>query len=223
MPITSFDGSTFVAYVDISGFKELMKEGERAWNALNLFYQIGFDSISESHGKVQGLFVSDSGILFSRDDDGPAVRLNTLLSVIRTINRTMLDSDYMLTTSIAYGEFRFHEKIEFPGIGKNPVYGNAFVQAFSDNASGSPKIEPGFCRLVRNNLPAEIISGIASNAPHNLLTFLADRSGDTRHIYFYWNVDDPVHIKDFEHQYTSAYSLKYAGMLKALKKGANAV
>lgn len=135
----------------------------------------------------------------------------------------MLDSDYMLTTSIAYGDFRFHEKIEFPGIGKNPVYGNAFVQAFSDNASGSPKIEPGFCRLVRNNLPAEINSGLANNLAHNLLTFLADRRGDTRHIYFYWNVDDPVQIEDFERQYASAYSLKYAGMLKALKKAANGV
>lgn len=30
MPISEFDGYTFVAFLDISGFKELMKQGNRA-------------------------------------------------------------------------------------------------------------------------------------------------------------------------------------------------
>jgi len=128
----------------------------------------------------------------------------------------------MLTTSIAYGSFKFQERIEFPGIDKNPIYGNAYVQAFSDNASGLPKIEPGLCRLVRDNLPPEITTPIGTHS-NQLLHLLAERRSDRRHLYFYWNLSRSSEIEAFEREYTNAYSLKYAGMLRALKRGANGV
>jgi len=222
MPIRQFEGATFVAFLDISGFKELMKDGERAWSALNVLYQEGYNSIRASQGTVEGLFVSDSGILFTRNDDIPSTMLNNLLKVVQKLNRRMLESNYMLTTSIAYGSFKFQERIEFPGIGKNPIYGNAYVQAFSDNASGLPRIEPGFCRLVRENLPPESTTPIGTSA-NGLLHLLAERRNDRRHLYFYWNLSRTSEIEAFEREYTNAYSLKYSGMLKALKRGANGV
>ena len=222
MPIKQFEGSTFVAFLDISGFKELMKDGDRAWNALDVLYQEGYNSIQASHGKVEGLFVSDSGILFTRNGDALPAMLTNLLRVVQRLNRRMLGSNYMLTTSIAYGSFKFQERIEFPGIDKNPIYGNAYVQAFSDNASGTPRIEPGFCRIVRENLPGEITSNVGTPADQ-LLHLLAERRSDRRHLYFYWNLSHRADIEAFEREYTNAYSLKYSGMLKALKRGANGV
>lgn len=222
MPIRQFEGTTFVAFLDISGFKELMKDGDRAWNALDVLYQQGYNSIQASQGKVEGLFVSDSGILFTRNGDPLPTMLNSLLRVVQSLNQRMLESNYMLTTSIAYGSFKFQERIEFPGIGKNPIYGNAYVQAFSDNASGLPRIEPGLCRIVRENLPTEIISNIDTSANH-LLHLLAERRSDKRHLYFYWNLSRRSEIEAFEREYTNAYSLKYSGMLKALKRGANGI
>ena len=148
--------------------------------------------------------------------------LESLLNVVKIINNKMLESDYMLTTSIAYGEFKYQERIEFPGIGKHPIYGNAYVQAFLDNASGLPKIEPGFCRILRKNLPQEIIVGSPqlNNSPFNMLS---ERKGDKNCIYFYWNLNAPRDIEKFESEYKNSYSLKFSGMLKALKHPLNAV
>jgi len=216
MPIRDFEGSTFVAFLDISGFKELMRIEEKAWFALDRLYQSGYDILKNSRS-VEGLFVSDSGILFVRDGDNLLNRFDALLKVIQQINRDMLEAGYLLTTSIAFGEFKYQERIEFPGIGKSPIYGNAYVQAYMDNSSGSPKIEPGFCRLVVQNLPRDF--SIEQN-DHNLpstLQFLRKRNGDKWHKYFYWNVNNPNSINDFEKEYTNSYQLKFEGMLKALR------
>ena len=34
MPVSNFDGRTFVAFTDVSGFKEMMKDDQRAIRAL---------------------------------------------------------------------------------------------------------------------------------------------------------------------------------------------
>jgi hypothetical protein len=71
MPISDFEGNTFIAFLDISGFKELMKDGKKAWKAIDRLYQYGYDLISENNKqndfRVEGLFVSDSGVLFVRN------------------------------------------------------------------------------------------------------------------------------------------------------------
>ena len=49
MPINNFDGETYVAYIDISGFKELMQDEERALRALDRLYQTGYDIIRDQN------------------------------------------------------------------------------------------------------------------------------------------------------------------------------
>ena len=79
----------------------------RATDALNQFYSEGYRALRKQN-KVEGLFVSDSGILFVKNTDGSITQqLHSLLSVIKKINIAMLQNDYMLTTSIAYGEFSY--------------------------------------------------------------------------------------------------------------------
>lgn len=60
MPIPDFDGSTFVAFTDISGFKQVMKEDQRAIRALARFYTCGFGVLRQDRS-VHGIFVSDCG------------------------------------------------------------------------------------------------------------------------------------------------------------------
>ncbi|HEC93403.1 MAG TPA: hypothetical protein ENI51_10495 [Candidatus Atribacteria bacterium] len=48
MPISNFNGRTFVAFIDISGFKQLMKDEKRAWKALDSFYNYGYEVIRRS-------------------------------------------------------------------------------------------------------------------------------------------------------------------------------
>jgi hypothetical protein len=206
MPIEDFNGDTFVAFTDISGFKELMKSDEIALEAIKHFYQSGFNVLREQNN-VEGFFVSDCGILFSRNGE-PEVKLQNLLNAVKLINERMIDHNYMLTTSISYGRFDYRGKIEFQGIEKNPIYGGAYVQAFLDNETGKPRIQPGQCRIVNQNLPAL-----------NLESFplLSNRLGDNKHIYYYWNINTLDEKDDFERKYNDSYALKYSGMLNALK------
>lgn len=209
MPVQNYSGQTFVAFLDISGFKELMKDDRKALEALKRLYQSGYDALRDADG-VEGFFVSDSGILFVRTGTSHE-RLRKILSVIKAINRQMLQGEYMLTTSIAYGHFDYHDKLEFDGIEKNPIYGYAYVQAFLDNETGKPKIQPGQCRLVLRNSPIDI------DFQHQDFELLKQKGNDNKHRYFYWNVNHLDEIEDFEEQYNDSYKLKYTGMLRALK------
>ncbi len=224
MPISNFKGETFVAFLDISGFKQLMKNEKRAWKAIDKLYQYGYDVIRENNRqnniRVEGLFVSDSGILFVRDCLDKKECIKVLLKVIRELNRRMLNHDFMLTTSIAYGHFKYQERLEIKGIEKNPIYGNAYVSAFLDNENGKPKIQPGQCRIIRENLPPDLIQFIDRRESNKdeILRMIQKRNNDSNHFYFYWMVEEPSEIEEFEKEYNDSYNLKYAGMLKALKR-----
>lgn len=209
MPVRNFSGQTFVAFLDISGFKDLMKDDRKALEALRRLYQAGYDALRTAND-VEGFFVSDSGVLFVRTGNNHE-KLTKILSVIKRINERMLDSDYLLTTSIAFGNFDYQGKIEFDGIEKNPIYGYAYVQAFLDNEAGHPKIQPGQCRLMLRNLPNDI------DFAHHDFSLLKQKGN--YHRYFYWNLNHHNRIENFEQEYNDSYKLKYTGMLKALKNG----
>lgn len=223
MPITNYDGETFVAYLDIAGFKELMKEEKEALKVLDKFYQSGYSLLrnQDTTYRIEGIFVSDCGVLFARMDNSATPcesgNLLTLLEKIKQINIKMRDSDYMVTTSIAYGRFRYQQRIEFEGINKNQIYGNAYVTAFLDNEKGKPRIQPGQCRIISKNLPASIADVIERSENNDFFKMIRKRGSDNEHYYYYWMINNPVEIKRFEQNYRNSYNSKYAGMLKALK------
>ncbi|AKB81141.1 hypothetical protein MSBR3_0563 [Methanosarcina barkeri 3] len=210
MPLDNFYGQTFVAFIDISGFKQLMKEG-RAEGALDIFYTAGYNNTNREIG---GIFVSDCGILFWGNDLSsssiPEKRhaLESLLSSIRNINHEMCHQDFILTTSIAYGYFSFQERIETAYIRKNPIYGDAYLNSFLDNENGTPKIQPGQCRIVTRDIPSEVLD----------FDFLKRRSSSDNHYYYYWMVNKENDIRRFEEDYKDSYNLKYGGMRQALQR-----
>ncbi|SDE86741.1 hypothetical protein SAMN05216464_110115 [Mucilaginibacter pineti] len=207
MPIRPFAGNTFVAFIDISGFKMMMKDNEVALRTLTQFYQAGYDTL-EINNNVQGFFVSDCGILFS-DSISFQEQIDGLLNAIKSINRRMLEHNVMLTTSIAYGHFNYTTKLEFEGIAKNPIYGQAYLSAYLDGATGTPKIEPGQCRIVLKDLP-EMQRNVLNSNP---LLLPKGRN----HLQYFWNVNEAEEIQHFEKKYADAYTRKYQGMLSALK------
>lgn len=220
MPLSSFEGNTFVAFVDISGFKELMKEN-KAWKALDKFYQLGYGILRDQNLqndaiKIEGLFVTDCGILFVRGDGSELEKLTVLLKTIEKVNREFMQDNYMLKVSIAYGYFKYEQRIEFQGIEKNPVYGNAYLAAYLDNEEGKPRIQPGQCRIViGDNLPNEIIQAIGNGGSDNTINRIQKEG--MKHYYFYWNVNTADGIEAFKKRYNDAYNLKYKGMIQALK------
>ena len=165
------------------------------------------NEIIDNYSKVEGFFISDCGVMFVRQDTKlqKELSLASLLRVIEKINRDMLVEGYMLTTSIAYGGFSYYPRIEFIGIEKNPIYGDAYVKAFIDNEGGHRKIEPGQCRILKEqNLQNLNLEGFPA---FNKLI-------EDKHYYnYYWMVNDAFQIGRFNEEFKNAYNLKYRGML----------
>ena len=143
------------------------------------------------------------------NQDGPDAQLRSRLTVIEELNRQLLEQDIMLTTSIAYGRFSYHQRFEFEGIEKNLVYGNAYISAFLDNESHQPRIQSGECRIVKHELENNLIRNIDR---------LCDRG---KHPYFYWMVANQAEVDLFTERYADAYQQKHRGMLEAIKDAAN--
>ena len=161
MSVEPFQGETFVAFMDIAGFKSMMDEGQRAQGALDAFYSAGFSVLRDNRNDdapVDGFFISDCGVLFVRGEDKAAcARLESLCRVVRQIHQRTFEGAVQLTTSMAWGEFSYHERIEFSGIEKNPIYGNAYIAALADNEGRSPTLYPSECRLMRAGLPEGVL------------------------------------------------------------------
>lgn len=217
MPLNDFHGDTFVAFMDISGFRTLMRSRERALTALHHFYQDGFGILRDQYERpvhVEGLLISDCAVLFvpSPSSVDRLVKLRALLQIIEAMNRQMLRHDLMLMTSVAYGSFDYTPRNEFLGIEKNLVHGAPYVEAYLDQSSGKPKLEPGQCRLLHHDNAA------ALRFPNGDPVFSRIKQASTKQSYFYWMCDNADEITDFEREYCDAYSLKYSGMLRALKR-----
>lgn len=229
MPLPDINEDTFVAFTDISGFKMLLSDRLKAEKVLGTFYNEGYKILDKCH-RVKGLFVSDCGILIAHGEENNDLnRLKDLLRVLNSLNSKMLEAEIMLTTSIAYGHFVYEQRKELLNMEKNMLYGLGYLAAFLDNENGKPKIEPGQCRIVLDNLRQPIKGNLIDiamrrknidnfNADDQVLSLLKDRTGDQDHLYYYWNVEYRGQIEQFEKQYTDAYQLKYKGFLSALKR-----
>ena len=203
-----------------------MKSEKRALNALDRLYSSGYNRL-RNHNlkndiKIEGFFISDCGILFIRNiDHNLIIGFSSLLDTIKQIYHDMMEKDFMLMTSIAYGQFKYQSRIEFTGIEKNRVYGNAYLSAYLDTERNKYKIQPGQCRIVRENLPQNLIDAIEQRVPKDPFSMIKTRRGDSQHFYFYWMVNESSQIDHFEENYQDTYNLKYTGMLQALKNARN--
>jgi len=128
MALKNFNGKTFVAFIDISGFKEMMKK-ETAGKALKDFFSIGFSVLRQDENQnISGVFISDCGIIYhSEATKSIQEKLKDILRVIEQINSKMIEKNYVLTSSIAYGDFEYQDKIELNNMSKNAFQGNAYL------------------------------------------------------------------------------------------------
>jgi len=215
MPILNFSGNTFIAYIDINGFKILMKNRDKAISTLQHFYRCGFNIIDgqlSQENKIEGFFISDCAVLFVRDNNcANLIALKKLLDVIESLNKKMLEIDIMLTNSICYGYFSYEGKLEISGTEKNQIFGDAYVEAFLDNEAGNPRIKPGECRILIKNIPQELNYTLSLNNEFSRIR----KNG--KHYYYFWMVNSNEEIEDFIKRYNDSYNLQFRGMLEALK------
>jgi hypothetical protein len=227
-----YSDGTFVAFLDISGFKEKMKKSkESAWNALDRFYSEGYESLiaqRDNNPKVEGVFVSDCGILFVRNEfhENDVESLRMLLRIIKKINENLLIDKIHLTASIAYGEFEYRNKIGFEGLRKNPLAGNAYLEAYNDTETRQ-KAEPGQCRLIARGLPDTVKNSIEDGIKvgENGDPFAAMKGSgkrkrgmeNSKYYYFYWMARTPEEIVKIDTAYKRANQSKYIAIHQTLK------
>lgn len=188
-----------------------MNDKNRTLEALNTFYSEGFKCVQE-FPNFNGLYVSDCGIIFARDNRNEIEIFADLLKLIQKLNTSMLSINVMLTTSIAFGEFIYRKRIEFSGIEKNELHGGAYLTAYLANENEIPKMEPGQCRIVSKNLPREIINAISTESQWEI-----EKQGNKFYTY-YWMTKSKNEITQFSKDYRDSYNRKYEGMLSVLKK-----
>jgi hypothetical protein len=217
-----FHDDTFVAFCDISGFRQLMnRNSAKAIQSLQEFYAIAYDVLGKTREQpsspIYGLLVSDCAILVAENRNGveneSAIR--SLLQALKEINKRSLEHDIMLTTSIAFGPFHYEERAESFGIEKNMVTGAAYIKAFTDQSAGKPKLKCGECRIIIKNLPRDVIARLEDDGDATFQMLQKEK----QHLYYYWMRQTPGDIEPFKNAYKNTEDLKFLG-IRLLLSGA---
>ena len=198
----------------------MIERGIKPERALDKFYSTifricsEFNSISTNTTKLRSLIVSDCAVIFV---DNTRMRMNKMrdlgfaLRFIQRVNRALISQNpipsIMTTCSLDYGRFRYEDRIEFEGLGKDYFFGAPYVNAFLDNEK--LKNRPGYCRILRKNL--QVSDDNRTNYPFLLL----ERKGNYN--YFYWMLDNLNALARFKRQYDKVLQSTYTGLTSLLQ------
>jgi len=225
MPIESFNGETFVAFLDICGFKEMMNTPRKAESALNSFFQVAYQEAerSEISQPVNCIAVSDSAIAFVGRDDlrtesgskslVDASRLISMLRFVRNVAKAMINGNVAINGSISYGHLEYQKKYEGARMVKAMLLGSAYLSALSDVEDGKPKLKPGQIRVKPKKKIEELINACSFDSSE--LSLLMSGAGG---YYFYWMLDSMRDKSSFEGEFSSCYSRRYDETISVLKR-----
>ncbi len=140
-----FDGDTYVAFSDLSGFKKMQnRDRNRANRVLEQLFQTTRRALDNQNRlleiDVDAIGISDCIVSWANDG-----KLNTLMWFLEPLHRQAIKKRYLLSTTIAYGDFRCHR---LPGLSNLEVTfmaGKAYTLAYSENA----RAEPGMIVLIK--------------------------------------------------------------------------
>ncbi len=200
MSLENFNGETFVAFIDISGFKKkVIANHGNATKTLEDFYNIGYNLLSENgyHNDISGIFVSDCAILYvhniNRETENQKKEqienCKSILNIVKEINKECIQKKIMLTTSIAYGKFEYEKRIIVrSNTEKNLLVGSAYLDAFADSEKG---MDVCSCRLLTNNILFEI-----EDLNHDYIL-----TKDKNYYYFWWQCKNELEKKNYVKKY----------------------
>jgi hypothetical protein len=234
MSVPSYTGETFVGYLDISGFKQMMNDRERLRSVMDKFYRTMFGAIHEVNStkepdslgkpitKMNAVVVSDCAVLFlskgRRKKVGQITGLKKMLRFIKYANMEFIDNNppFMTTCSIAYGDFEYQDRKDWRRVRKNCMSGQAYIDAYLDGNLEKSRIRPGQCRLLRKGLSPELVQilGTIEAREHEYLNLL-NRSGG--YYYFYWMLKDESRIQRFKKEYKRKFDHMYDDLIELLQ------
>lgn len=167
---------------------------------LTRFYAVGYRELKEK--KIfHGIFFSDSGIIYFKknvheiDSEHSIKGLNEILKVVSKLNKEFLipssgyenyaDIKFMTKCAIAFGDLKIMELNELPNVEKQPLYGQAFVDAY-ESAEGisEHEMQIGEVRITYKNSPSFRNKLEDLNTSDSLFKNLYDIG--VSHSYFSW-------------------------------------
>ena len=206
MSLTNFEGETFVAFVDISGFKDKVRANtETATDTLKTFYNIGYTLLSHigENKDISGIFVSDCAILYVHNKKlSVQDKCGRILDIVKELNKECIEKNIMLTTNIAYGNFVYKNRIEVDSnIEKSLVLGNAYIDAYIDSTK---KMKACCCRMLKkrsvNNVLDNNNSSIDDDVINSIKTsyVITDENG---YYYFWWQCKTEEKVNIYMERY----------------------
>jgi len=219
MSVPSYEGKTYVGYLDISGFKQIMKHENKVERVLDEFYSTLYSTVYDVNSdanpiKMNVVAVSDCAVLFlnkgEHDDVDQNAGLPKMLQFIKTVNRVFINresSSFMTTCSIAYGDFNFENRKDSDHIRKNCLRGLAYVEAYLDNEKENEKMTPGKCRILKRGLSIDL----SQDSEFALL------KQEKQYYYYYWMLSNPHEISLFKHKYEQTLEEMYDKLMRLLR------
>lgn len=140
MPLPDFDGQTWVAFSDLCGTKAIYAEDpDKAAKVLDIFYNTVYD-IQCNSGNISSLVVSDCAIFWIHGNGSlngetkinPDM-LGTLLEQLQKLHQEMIRQNCLIRSTVAYGHFKYQQRLEMPRIRKNMVIGGGYLEAYVAN------------------------------------------------------------------------------------------
>lgn len=204
----NFDGTAFVAYADLCGFKEFMRDPResKAYDALNRLYNKAYD-LGQEHQTVSALAVSDCVVAWVADN---ANNLGTLLTYLKSLHAHMLDGDYLMRTTVALGQFRYQQRIELHNLQKGMLHGDGYLNAFLAN----DKEEAGSIVILEHgDLTAQ-----SQFAPHHAP--LIQRTGkqlESGNWEFFWSVMKPEGVDKLLEARRESKHARFSALIRAYR------
>jgi hypothetical protein len=214
LSIENYQGTTFVAFLDISGFKQMMNNKEKVYSVLQKFYgslfdQVGNFNLGDVSIKVNVVAVSDSAIIFLSKGQNENVPQNDglpiILRFISTVNQAFANHNnhpFLTVCSVAYGDFTFYNWRERDRLSKNCLKGDAYLKAYLDTENEVDKLKPGQCRIIKKGLTIDLTT-----------TNFALRK-KKEYFYYYWRLSDTKNIKSFDNRYEEIYDKLYSDLIR---------
>jgi hypothetical protein len=184
----AFDGSTFVAFSDLSGFKNMIRgDAGKAYEALNCLYTEAYHYLDGCRN-VGGLAVSDCVVAWAIDagvEVSVRAKAEAILDFLKALHRGMLQRSYLVTTTIAWGRHTYQRRIELSNFRKDLLTGSAYIEAYIRNGSA----EKGSISLLRKGCDWDPTREAQTGA-----MWRKTRGGWE----FFWCTDEPVRIPRIE-------------------------
>jgi hypothetical protein len=219
MSVPSYEGKTYVGYLDISGFKQIMKHKNKVERVLDEFYSTLYNTVCDVNSnfdaiKMNVVAVSDCAVLFlskgENDDVDQNVGLPKMLQFIKHVNLAFINRDsspFMTTCSIAYGDFKFENRKDSEYIRKNCLRGPAYVEAYLDNEKENEKMTPGKCRILKRGLSIDL-------RPNGEFALLEK---EKQYYYYYWMLNNSHEISPFKKRYDQTFEEMYDKLKRLLR------